>query len=130
MVEPVVRHKYGIEVILSTDWQLQSHQVVRFPAALREHVKIKNPIKIDGSYYALNLHGNAETGSIVATGHSFGACIELLREIIPQVQGYGLSVNSGAIDRAVVEFNKMAPPRMVSIPPMPLAVRSFAPYHA
>jgi hypothetical protein len=81
---------------------------------------IDDVIKIDGDYYALNLHGNAATGSIVAAGASFGECIETLREVIPLVVGSGLSVNMSGIDEAIAEFNQMAPPRMMSIPPAPL----------
>jgi hypothetical protein len=60
----------------------------------------------------------------VAAGASFGECIETLREVIPLVVGSGLSVNMGAIDEAVAEFNKMAPPRMMMIPPAALASRA------
>jgi hypothetical protein len=122
MVEPRVGQRYGLEAIVRSKWLQHNHQALRFPDAVREHVKIKNVIKIDGNYFALNLHGSPEFASIVAAAGSFGECIEILERVVPQIDGVGLSIDADAVDQAIGEFNKMVPKKMVSIPPGPLSL--------
>lgn len=107
MVQPVVKHNYGIELIITTGWFLQNHQAIYFPKEIRNNVKLKNPILIDGNYYTLNFHGNSETGSIVAVGESFADCKKQLEEIVPKVEGFGIDVKMDTIDSALEEFDKM-----------------------
>lgn len=107
LIDPIPAAKYGMEVLIHSDWALNSHQAIHFPDKLRQYVKLRNTIKIDGKYYTLNLHGLPEAGAIVATGSTLEECKSKLEEIAPQVEGYGLNVRVESLDEAISEFKKM-----------------------
>lgn len=107
IVDPVYKDEYGIEVMIWSDWFLENHQAIYFPPEIRDNVKMRNVLKVDGTYYCLNLSGIPETAALVATGNSFEECKKKLEEMSPLIEGQGIDVKVDAIDKAIEEYNKM-----------------------
>lgn len=108
IVEPVFKHKYGAELLIKSEWYMESHQAISFPEKYRNNIKLRNMLKIDGEYYILNLSGCSEAGAVVVTGDSPEECKQKLLEIAPTVQGHYLTISTEHIDKAIEEFEKMA----------------------
>ena len=98
---------FGIEIVIDADWFLNTHTAISFPDEIRNNVKLKNAIKIDGKYYTLNLYNVPECGALVAIGDSFEDCKKQLLKMAPMIEGYGLDIKTDAIDKAIEEFEKM-----------------------
>lgn len=107
VIDPIPAAKYGMEVLIHSDWALNGHQAIHFPPELRKYVKLRNILKVDNQYYTLNLHNLPEAGAIVTTGSSLEECKKKLEEIAPKVEGYGLNVRTDSLDKAIEEFTKM-----------------------
>lgn len=107
VIDPTPAAKYGMEVLIHSDWALNSHQAIHFPPEIRQWVKLRNVLKIDNQYYTLNLHGLPEAGALVTVGNSLEECRKKIEEMAPKVEGYGLKVKTDAIDKALEEFSKM-----------------------
>lgn len=107
LVDPIPANRYGMEVLIHSDWALNGHQAIHFPPEIRKYIKLRNILKVDGKYYTLNLHGLPEAGAIVVTGDSLEGCKKKLEELAPQVEGYGLNVRIESLDQAIEEFKKM-----------------------
>src|SRR5581483_3511527 len=107
IIDPVPTAKFGMEALIHADFMLNTHQAVHFPEEVREKIKLRNVLKIDGKYYTLNLHGLPEVGAIVAVGNSLEDCKKQIEEVAEVVEGHGLDVKIDALDKAIEEFNKM-----------------------
>lgn len=107
MIDPESRAKFGLEVIIHSSWYTESHQAVYFPEEYRDNIKLRFPLKVDGTYYCLNLFDLPEIGAIVVYGDSFEECKKKMMEIASKVEGHGIEIKLDSIDQAYEEFNKM-----------------------
>jgi hypothetical protein len=98
---------YGLFCCISSDWYDEAHQAIHFPEKYRNNIKLHYPLTIDGQYYCLNLNNHPECGSVVTVGSSFEECKKQMEEIAKEVKGYGVSVKTDSIERAIEEFTKM-----------------------
>jgi hypothetical protein len=109
LIDPVPKAKYGLEVMISSDWNIENHQAIYFPAEMRQWVKLKYPIKIDGQYYCMNEGNSPGIGALVAIGDSFDECRKKIEVMAPKVEGHGIEVDVECIDEAIDEFYKSNP---------------------
>lgn len=107
VIDPIPTAKYGMEALIHADSMLNTHQAVHFPDEVRDKVKLRNVLKIDGKYYTLNLHGLPEVGAIVAVGNSLEDCKKQIEKVAEVVEGHGLDIKIDKLDEAIEEFNKM-----------------------
>lgn len=107
LIDPIPAKKYGLEAIIWSDWFMGGHQSIKFPPEIRQWVKLRNAIKIDGAYHILNLHNMPEAAALVAIGDSFEECKSKMEEMAPMIQGKGIEVKIDALDESIEEFNKM-----------------------
>lgn len=107
VVDPTPVQPYGMEIMIHSDWFQHGHQAIAFPPEIRNNVKLRNMLKIDGKYYMLNLHDIPEAAALVAVGPSLEDCQKQIEKMAPMVKGYGLTVKLEAIPEAIEEFNKM-----------------------
>ncbi len=106
MIEPIYKAKYGIEVLIHSDWASDNWQSIRFPEKIRQWVKLRNACKIKGTYYIVpQSDGLPEIGAVVAIGDSVDECIKKVTEYSEQIEGYRLDIKLGSIEnmKEVVE---------------------------
>lgn len=106
LIDPIPKAKFGVEVLINSEWYLESHQAISFPEHLRPWIKLRYPIKIDGRYYCMNEGHCPGAGAIIAIGSNFEECKSKVEEIAPQIEGQGIEVNLETIDEAIEEFYK------------------------
>lgn len=108
LVEPEYQAKWGAEVLMLSEWADKNWQHVRFPAEIRDNVKLRNFTVIDGEYYVVpQLTGMPEIGSIVAMGDTAEEAISECKRIAKQVQGYYLEMPVEAMDDALKDLMKV-----------------------
>jgi hypothetical protein len=107
LVDIKPKAKFGLYAVISSDWYDEHHQNIYFPDAIRDHVKLNYPIKIDGKYTCLNIYQHPECGALVTVGDSFDQCKKELEKLAPLIEGYGVKVDLTEIDSAIEDYNEM-----------------------
>lgn len=110
MVNPVPKAKYGVEIIMQSQWANDRNwQPVDFPAKIREHVKLRFGAKIKDRYYVVpQWIGLKEIGAIVAWGDTLEKALESAQSIADEVDGYAITIPDGALEEAQEEMQKSA----------------------
>lgn len=102
LVEPKSVAKFGIEVLIHSQWADQHWQAVYFPSELRKWVKLRNLCQIGDIWHvAPQTVGLPEIGAVVAVDDTILGCIRKVREYCDQVKGYSIDTNVGRIPDAI-----------------------------
>lgn len=103
LIEPEYASKFAIEGIIHSSWAAgDGEQAIYFPNEIRKWVKIKNLYKHNDIYYFIPLFGGyAEIGGVVALDNTIEGCIEKLKELSEQIEGYKISINVGDAKQAM-----------------------------
>ena len=107
-IDPIVKHPYGIQAIIKSDWGEKHWQVIQVPDKIKDNVKFKYLTKINDETYVVpqnNEHG--EIGALVATGDTLQEAIDKINEYADQVKGYQLDICIDAIDSGLKELEKL-----------------------
>lgn len=101
VVEPEYAARWGVEVIMLSDWADTNWQQIKFPKKYRDAIKLRNFTVIDGEYYVIPQgSGYPEIGAIVATGNTAKEAIEACKEIAEHVDGYSVEKHVDALEKA------------------------------
>jgi hypothetical protein len=101
LIDPIPAGKFGMEVILSSDWARDNWQPVEFDPQWANQVKLFNPVVIEGKSYVVPQDEEMkEIGAIVAWGETLEEAEKVLRQIADSIKGYGLKIPQGSIDEA------------------------------
>ena len=116
LVEPKPAAKYGVEVIIKSEWALKSPQAIYFPEKVRQWVKIKNHAIIDGTdYYVPQQIPMDGIGAVVYVADTLEKAIDGAKEVAKQVKGYDITIDVGALDRALDKIRKYEKDKKIKI---------------
>lgn len=108
MIDPIVEHKFGVEVMIFSSWADQNWQEIEFDHKYRDNIKLRNLCVINDKYYCVPQEvGLPEVGAIVAEGDTLKEAIELVKKIADTVQGYYLEIKMESIDKALEQFDDL-----------------------
>ena len=108
LIEPIFQHKYGLELILTTDWVTGAHETIYFPKKYRDNIKLVNCIKVDGIYSILKPESDSlSIGSVVVTCNDLEKGRKQIEEIVKSIESFGLNYNLTGLDRAIEDFKIM-----------------------
>ena len=109
LVSPKPIAKYGVEVIMRSDWAKENHwQPVHIDPAVRQNVKLFNPVFVDGEYYVCPQGEDmAEVGAIVGYGDTLKEAHEMVKEMAKGVSGYAIKIPMGSIDDAFKQMEEI-----------------------
>lgn len=110
IIDPIPTAKYGIEVMIHSEWFNDNHQAIFFPPEIRKFVKLRSFMKIDGQYYTLNGGYSPGIGALIAIGDTIEECKKKIIEMAPKIEGYGVTINLAKVDEAIIELNKTLNP--------------------
>jgi hypothetical protein len=108
VIEPEATATYGAEIMLHSSWADKGWQPISFPEEIRDMVKLRNAVKIDGVYYAVpQAVGLPECGAVIGLGETMKEALDNAVENAEQVTGYYLEAKMGAIENIKEEINKL-----------------------
>jgi hypothetical protein len=108
VLEPEATAKYGAEIMLHSSWADKGWQPVSFPEEIRDRVKLRNAVQIEGVYYAVpQAVGLPECGAVIGLGDTLKEALEDAVENAEQVTGYYMEAKMGAIDNIKEEIKKL-----------------------
>lgn len=113
LVNPTLKHKYGAQVVLSSEWARDHAQLVQFPEEIRPYVKLYNHCRIEGEDYVIpqfvpHFDRMSEIGSVVALADDPQEAIDLCKERAEQVHGFKVKCDCDALDKAFDEMKVSA----------------------
>lgn len=107
LIQPEYTAKFGLEVLIHSDWASQNWQAIYFPEEIREHVKLRNACKINGIYYIIPQDDEIpEIGAVVTTGNSIEECQTKMEELCKQIEGYRIDAKVGSIEEMLETAKK------------------------
>lgn len=108
LVDPIWKHPWGAQLILTSDWAEHGWQPIDFPEELGPQVKLHYLTVIDGRhYYVPQAVTMPEIGAVVAGGPSKAAAIEAVTKVAEQVVGYDVKFNVAALEEAAAGMDKL-----------------------
>jgi len=100
--------KFGVQIIIKSEWATTEAQAIYFPAKYKDNVKIKHlMVKNDVSYFVPAGIEMEEIGSIVATGNTLQEAIDSAKKIAKEVEGDSVKIKTESLDDAVAELKKL-----------------------
>jgi len=108
LVDPIVEHKFGAELLIKSVHADTHWMEVKFPDKLKPYVKLRNCCVINGKYYMIPRKGEIhEIGAIVASGNTLQEAIDTVKEYAKEVDGYWIEINAESLDKAMEESKKL-----------------------
>lgn len=101
--------KYGVQIVIKSEWATTEPQPIYFPESLSEFVKIKNLCVIDGVKYFINQNVEMqELGAVISYDKTLQGAIDKCKEVAKQVKGFLIKINCDALDEANAEIKKLS----------------------
>lgn len=101
VIEPELIKPFGAELLLISEWADKNWQQVDFPKSIRDNVKLRNLMMIDGEYYVAPQHnGTTAVGAVVAMGDTQEEAIAECKRLAELVEGYSIEKPTQALDKA------------------------------
>lgn len=108
MVDPIPAAKWGVEVILKSDWAANNWQPVSFDAEFANQIKLFNSVMVDGMRYVVPQGEDMkEIGAVVGWGDTLEEAIEHAKKAGDSVAGYGIKFNIGPVDKAIEQIEEL-----------------------
>jgi hypothetical protein len=103
------KFKYGVQIIIKSDWAKTQDQYVSFPEQFKHFVKLKNMYIKEGKRYYQPQPGveMEEIGAVIGMGNTLEEAINQAKAIAKQVKGYSIVCNGDALDKATEEIEKL-----------------------
>jgi hypothetical protein len=87
MVNPVYDGRFGVELIVHSEWARQHPLLVEFPQKYRNDLKFRYNTEFDGKTWIMPHGDDPRIAAIVAHGSNLDDCMERCKEISGQLKG-------------------------------------------
>lgn len=103
------KFKYGVQIIIKSDWARTEPQAIYFPPQYKNFIKIKNLTINEGVNYYVPQGGieMEEIGAVIGLGNTLDAAMEQAKTIAAEVKGYCIECNLADLGKATEEIEKL-----------------------
>jgi hypothetical protein len=109
LVEPHYKYKYGVEIVLKSDYTDSNFMPVFFDPAFKNNINLKGSFIIDDITYVIpfkrtcgfSLH---EIGSVVVVGNDYNDIIKQAIDIADSIQAYDIHYSQTALEEALKQM--------------------------
>ena len=108
LIEPVVKHKFGVQTHVFADWVEYNAQCIEFPEKYRKNIKMRYAMKSKEGYYVLPFKGNTRLCAMVAVGDSFEECSEEIIKDQKDIKSFDKEFTDDSLNKIKDEFKKLA----------------------
>ncbi len=108
VVDPIVEHKYAVEVLIHSVYAETHWLSVQIPDKYYNAIKFRNCTKIDNIHYIIPQYiGLPEIGAVTVVGDTIEECTNQIDEIAEEVKGYYIDIPCHALEKATEEIDKL-----------------------
>ena len=97
MVEPVYAGRYGVEIIVKSEWAEIHPLLVDFPSKYRDQIKFRHATQFGDETWIMPQHAEPLIAAIVTYGDSLNTCFEEAEEIACKLKGFKVETPAGAV---------------------------------
>lgn len=109
LVEPIPAGRWGVEVILKSEFARDNWQPVRFPEKYARQIKLFNQVMVDGIRYVVPQNEDMEEiGAVIGWGDSIEEAMAHAKEAGDSIQAHKVKFNMGAADNAKEQIAELA----------------------
>lgn len=109
LVDPEPMAKFGVEVIMNSNWAELHPLAVEIDPKVRRQVKLYNPVYVEGKFYVLPQNENmTEIGAVIGWGDTMQAALEMVKEVADGVSGLDIKIPDGSLDDAMAQAQELA----------------------
>jgi hypothetical protein len=103
------KSKYGVMIVICSDWAKTEPQAIYFDEKYRDNISIKNLAIRDGIYYYIPTIGceMQEIGAVCGQGNTLKEAKNKCIEAAKSIKGYGIKINCDALEEAQEEIDKL-----------------------
>lgn len=103
------KFKYGVQLVIKSDWARTEPQAIYFPPEFADFISIKNLAIKDGVWYYVPQTGceMEEIGACIGMGETFKEAKKQCIKIAESIKGYGIKINMDALEEAQSEIDKL-----------------------
>ena len=87
-IDPVCESKYGVELIIHSDWANKNWLPVEFPKGLRDKIKFRNYTEFKEKGWIIPQEAGPRIAAIVEEGNNLDDIIEMAKEDGEKIRGY------------------------------------------
>ena len=107
LIEPKYNSKYGVQIIIHSNWVTKNWQAVYFPKEAENNIKLRNSCIINGNYYCVpSVSESSNVGSAIGTGNTMEAALEEAKKYADMIKGYGLEIETDQLNKLEEEIEK------------------------
>lgn len=107
LIEPDMPSKYGIEMLIYSDWSSEHPLRLEFPEKLREKLKFHFATEFDGKTWIMPQKEGPRFGVIVEHGNNLDALIKQIQEDADQLKGAQIETYPEAFPKALENIKTM-----------------------
>lgn len=108
LVDPIPAGKWGVEVILKSEWAESNWQPVHYPEKYARQIKLFNSVIIDGIRYVVPQKDDmAEIGAVVGWGDTLEAAVAMAKEAGESIEGYKIKFSIGPVEAANEQMQEL-----------------------
>ena len=108
LVEPIPAGKWGVEVILKSEFAKENNLAVLYPERFAHQIKLFNKVIVDGVSYVVTQHEDMEEiGAVVGWGDTLEAAMEHAKEAGESIQAHKVKFAMGAADKAFEQIQEL-----------------------
>jgi len=107
-VAPKPLAKYGVEIMLHSQWADKHWMPVFYPKEIEENVKLRNPGRFGERDYSIPLDYNLpEFGAVIGMGDTLEEAIQEATEKCEELRGFDIDPKCEGIQKALVEIERL-----------------------
>ena len=108
VVEPKARGKFGVEIILKSQWAKEHCLPVDYPEEISHQVKLYNCAVVDSRRYVLSQDEDMiEVGAVVGWGDTMEEAVEHAKKAGESIQAYGVKFALGSLDSLYEQIEEL-----------------------
>jgi hypothetical protein len=107
LVEPEIPSKFGIEMLIYSDWSSEHPLRLDFPEELRDKLKFHFATEFDGKTWIMPQKEGPRFGVIVEHGNNLNRLIEQIQEDIERLKGAQIETYGEAFPKALENIKQM-----------------------
>jgi len=107
IIEPVVEHKYIIQIMIYSDWVEDNWACLEFPEKYRKNIKMRYACKTKNGYFTIPTKGNSRLCAIVAEDNTIDAAANQIEEVCEQIKIFKLDISTESIEQIKTSFKKL-----------------------
>ena len=88
IVEPQMPGKYGVELIIHSDWVCDNPLMLEFPKNLRDKIKLRYNSEFDGQTWIMSQKAGPRIAAVVEYGDDIDNLIEKCKHYSSQIKGF------------------------------------------